>query len=479
MTTAPPTAPAGLAEDRETGAPAQAARLEAPKAPGSPVTAARYGLLLSSHVVIDIFPILLSVLIFPLKQRLDLNAWQVGFVVMATPIFSGLLQPVFARLTDKHDTRLCGPLGLAIGAVCIGSIGLAQTFWQLALLQVVGVIATGMYHPVSAALAGQSGTRLLRNGRAQALGLFTGAGMVGHAIGAKLGPWINSLNDGQGMPYLVWLIPPSLLLAVLLHVALRRMPHRHDDHHATQAAFAPGESARRWRAIAVLTAQNALRFTVNVGLLAVMANVWAKSRVLAGEAAATGASAASLADDLAIDTRAAEQSGSLGAALTIGMGVAVVISGRISKRGRERAPLLWLSVLGAAFTVVLGPLGDACHNAFGFGFLGMLPVYICWGLTSLGFFATFPIAAGLAQRLQPGHTGLVTSLMMGVGWGFSALSYPFAYALFGLVSLDDAALLEPWRINVAFAGFAALLLIAGAMTALIPRDLVAKAAETH
>ncbi|MCH7832211.1 MAG: hypothetical protein IIC55_05005 [Proteobacteria bacterium] len=75
---------------------------------------------------------------------MNLSAGQVTFVLMATPLFSGLTQPVLARLTDKHDTRLCGPLGLAIGALCIGSIGLAQNFWQLIALQIVGVLAGGM-----------------------------------------------------------------------------------------------------------------------------------------------------------------------------------------------------------------------------------------------------------------------------------------------------------------------------------------------
>ncbi len=48
-------------------------------------------------------------------------------------------------------------MGLAIGALCIGSIGLAQNFWQLIALQIVGVIGAGMYHPISTALAGREG----------------------------------------------------------------------------------------------------------------------------------------------------------------------------------------------------------------------------------------------------------------------------------------------------------------------------------
>jgi len=438
-----------------------------------------YWSLFGSHALIDIFPILLSALLWPLQERLSLTPWQVTFVIMATPIFSGSLQPFFAWLTDKHDTRLCGPLGLAIGAVSIGSIGFAQDFWQLAVMQVVGVIAVGFYHPISTALAGQAGTHLFSNGRAQAIGIFIAAGMAGHAGGSVMGPWINSLNDGRGMPYLIWLVPPSLIGALILHLRLRHVGHRHDNHTEIHASFVPGESARRWRAIGVLAVQNALRFTFNVGMLVIMLNVWAKSKLVQSGAFNPERFESAEAAQRALANAAAVQNGYLGAALTIGMGVCVLTTGRFIKRGRERGPLLYLSLIGALFAIALGPIGDAMFALGGFGPLTMAPVYLCTALTAVGFFATFPPATSLAQRLQPGHTSLVTSLMMGAGWAFSSLCAPLAFLFFGMTSVSRAPFLEPWRINVAFACFGGLLLLAGALTLLIPKDLVAKAADHH
>jgi len=463
----------------DAGAPASSAS----SAPSSTYSRARasanYWTLVVSHTVIDLFPILFTSLLWPLQERLDLTPWQVRFVIMATPIFSGLLQPLFAWLTDKHDTRLFGPVGLALSAVCIGSIGLAQTFWQLAVLQVIGVIAVGMYHPVATALAGQSGSSLLRNGRAQAIGVFICGGMVGHALGSKVGPWINSLNDGRGMPYLLWLVPPALILAIVLQLRMSKVRHRHDNHSEIRASFGPGESVRRWRVISVLTAQNALRFTVNVGLLVIMPNVWAKSKLIQSGAFTPAPGEPVQASARALAAASSVHVGSLGAALTIGMGIVVMLSGRFFQRGRERAPLLVLSLIGAFFTAALGPFADYMHAVAGFGPLAMAPVYVCTGLTAIGFFATFPIATSLAQRLQPGHTSLVTSLMMGIGWGISSLAAPFAELMFGGVNINDAPFLEPWRINMGFLGFGALLVIAGALTLFIPKDLVAKAADHH
>ncbi|MEO1128327.1 MAG: MFS transporter [Planctomycetota bacterium] len=441
-------------------------------APAQPAVglAGRYWMLVTSHGVIDIFPILFATLLWPLSDRLALTSGQVTFILMATPIFSGLLQPLFAWLTDKRDTRLCGPVGLALGAVCIGSIGFAQNFWQLIALQIVGVIGTGMYHPISTALAGQTGTRLLRNGRTQAIGIFISAGMAGHFIGAEFGP---VASKAFGMESIAWLIPPSLLLAIALHVTLRRLPHRHDNHAELHASFSPGESARRWRAVAVLTAQNGLRFIVNVGLLAVMLNVWSKSKVLAEVAAGASMTETEIAENASIHT------GSLVASLTVGMGIGVIATGRYIKRGQERTPLIILSLIGAAFAAALGPLGDWLFSVGGWSFWAMLPMYICTAGTALGFFATFPIATSFAQRLQPGHTGLVTSLMMGVGWGISSLCVPLAFLFFGLVGAKDAPMLSPMRINMGFYGFAALMVLAGMLTLAIPRDLFARVADDH
>ena len=441
-------------------------------APPTPTRArARFATLSASHAVIDIFPILFSTLLWPLRERLALSDAQVTWIIIATPIFSGLLQPFFAWLSDKHDTRLCGPLGLAIGATCIGSIGLAQTFWQLVALQIVGVIATGFYHPIATAQAGQSGSRLFANGRAQAIGLFIGAGMVGHAIGAWLGPLIN---QRFGMEHLLWLVPPSLVLAAVLHGVTRRMAHRRHDHAEVHAALSRAESARRWRAVAVLGAQNALRFIVQVGLLVVMFNVWAKSKLVQDVAA--GALAL---NEKELAAASAVESGKLATALAIGMAAGVLALGRLVRRGSERGPLLWYSFVGAAAVGCFGLAGDALHDAGGFSIVAMLPLYALSAVATLGCFSTFPVATSLAQRLQPGHASLVTSIMMGLGWGLSALSAPLAVAFFGGVSIAEAPELEPWRINVAFFGFASLLVVAGLLTLLIPKDLVARAAEDH
>ena len=189
--------------------------------------------------------------------------------------------------------------------------------------------------------------------------------------------------------------------------------------------------------------------------------------------------AVALLKNEALAEAASIQVGHLSVALTFGMGAGVLLTGRLIKRGAERGPLIYLSVIGAIFTIILGHVGDAVESGAGFGSWAMVLVYLCTALTAMGFFATFPIATSLAQRLQPGHTSFVTSLMMGAGWAMASLCVPLAYLFFGLTPIDHAPALEPWRINLGFYGFGLLLLLAGVSTVLIPRDLFARAAEDH
>ncbi len=399
----------------------------------------RFWYLNASHAVIDIFPIFTTTLMLVLEDRLRLTAGQISAVYMLTPIFSGSLQPFFAWLTDRFDTRICAPLGLLLGASCLSAMGLAQNFWQLCALIIVGVIGTGMYHPIGAALAGQIGGRA-HLGRAWALALFFAAGMVGQA----LGPIISSrINAAFGLTHLLWLVPPSAAVAVGLFFLLRRVPHRHDNHREVTAALPREERSARWTAVWLLGLQNCLRFIVNIGAL-VMFNVWAASKIPASPALA------------------AKLSGNLAAAMTVGMGVFGLLVGRYVKPGREKVCLVGVSLAGA---LSMGTLSMVGNWGVGAG-LGYWPAYGMAVLCAIGFGATIPLSISMAQRLLPGNTGLASSLMMGAGWAVSALAPVIAPVFLG-ASIKAAPSLPAGRIDAAFMWFASLLLGSALLSAMM------------
>ncbi len=396
-----------------------------------------------SHAVIDIFPIFTTTMMLVLEDRLHLTAKQIGVVYMITPIFSGGLQPFFAWLTDRYDTRVCAPLGLLLGAACLSSMGLAQNFWQLCALIIVGVIGTGMYHPIGAALAGQIGGRA-HLGRGWALALFFAAGMVGQA----LGPIISSrINAAYGLTHLLWLVPPSAVVAVGLFFLLRRVPHRHDNHREMTGLIAREERSARWVAVWLLGLQNCLRFIVNIGAL-VMFNVWAASKIPTSPALA------------------AKLSGNLAAAMTVGMGVFGLLVGRYVRQGDEKKCLIVVSLVGAVFMGALSAVGDWGVSTAGGAWWGYWPAYLMACLCAIGFGSTIPLSISLAQRLLPGNTGLASSLMMGAGWAVSALAPVIAPVFLG-ASIKEAPGLPAWRIDVAFACFGALLLGSAALTSMM------------
>lgn len=413
----------------------------------------RFAFLAAAHTMVDVYPIFFVSLIVLLTERLTLTGWQVSAVFALTPIFSGALQPFFAWFTDRLDTRVCGPLGMFLGATCITSIGFAQNFWQLIALQVVGVIGTGMWHPVSAALAGQIGGRAFPRGRGVGLALFFGAGMIGQAAGSRAAP---GMANAFGMASLAWLMIPGLLFAAGSHLVLRRVPHRHDNHAHLHASLPREESRARWRAVLTICVANCMLYTVNIGVFA-MLSVWAKSK---------------------IDTpgAAANLHGSLVAFATLGMGLAGLFATRIVPQGREKWPMVGFCAAGAACVALFGVVGDAGLRAGGDSFWRFWPAYAWATLTAVGYFATMPVSMSLGQRLLPGRTGLVSSLLMGVGWAFSSIA-PFIAPLFlGGVSLKQAHTLEGWRIDLGFAGFSLLALLAGVLYMTVDRRTIERAA---
>jgi FSR family fosmidomycin resistance protein-like MFS transporter len=414
-----------------------------------------YWIVVASHALVDVFPMFIVSLVIVLQDRLALTRGQETAVWVATPIFSGLIQPLMAWLGDRYNTRLAGPLGLAMGAVCIGSIGFAQSFWQLIVLQIVGVIGIGMYHPTAAAVAGQTGARALPYGRAFALSLFVASGMLGHTLGPIIA---TRVNDWFGMAHLAWIIPPTLVAAVMLHLATRDTPHRHHDHHELQAALSPAQARARWYIAALLSGQNALRFTVNTGMF-ILFSYWAASRI---------------PDD---PNAAAILNGNLAAALTIGMGVGALVAGRWLRPGTEKVAFAATAFGGAVFVGSINIAGDWGLAMFGGTGLVNAPAYLAASLAAVGFFSTVPPSVGLGQRLLPSHTGLVTSLLLGIGWVIGALARPYSSALLGGVKLDEAGLLTDAALNRGFAGFAVLLALSGVLALLMPAATIRDAAR--
>lgn len=400
---------------------------------------AQYWTVTGSHVIVDIYPAFFASLAIALRHDLSLTDWQVATIYASNQILSGLPQSLAAWLSDRHDTRIAGPLGLVASCVCSCLIGFAPNFWVLWGLLSVAMIGNGIYHPIAGAQAGHLGGRVLGYGRAHAVSLFFAAGMVGSVIGPLA---CTRINAGPGLKYLLVLMPLGLAGALVLRLVTRHAPHG-DRGHVVSAVFPPDERRARWGAVWLLYAGNATRFIVNTAMF-MLFNI----------------AAARMIPD---DPRAATVlNGNLVVAMTVGMGLGAIFAGKMVRPGHERGAILLLSVLGGVFTAMTNWAGHAA---------GMWAMYLCAALTSLGFASILPLTIGLAQRLLPHRTSLASSLMMGGSWGVAAVT-PILVRLFLGAPLRDAGTLPAWRIDLVFALFGVLLVLAGLVAMAMPAWLI-------
>ncbi|MCB9837772.1 MAG: MFS transporter [Phycisphaeraceae bacterium] len=430
--------------------------------PPAPLThaARRYWAVFLSHITIDLFPIFLVSLGPALKARLLLSDEQYAVFFAISPIISGLSQPLLSWISDKYNTRILGPLGLIVAALSICSIGFAQEFWHLIALQVIGMTGVGVYHPVGSAVAGRlSRAAMSRFGsarRARGIGLsifFTG-GMIGGFTGPFIASSINA-SPRLGMPWLLLVAAPAVLVGWAMWIAIRRVPHRSGrpvvEDHPEAAAAGAADLRRRWRAVWLLLAINSCRFTANVGLYFLFTK-WAMLQIVGGGALRTLTQAEGDA--------ASVLSSRLVSASTLGMTAAGLLAGWVIPAGREKKPFLWISLASAPF-IALMP------------WVGWWPMLCCAFVAALGFFMPVPPAIGLAQRLLPHATGFTGSILMGCGWAISSLG---PLGLGWLIARDHAMWLRQALgmngIELGFGAVSLLLVAAGVLSLLLPNELL-------
>ena len=366
---------------------------------------------IAAHPVLDAYAGFVPPILGILQVRCELTAFQAASLLSMGAVISGLCQPLFAWLTDRIDSRAFGTIGLAVAAASLSSIGLAHDFQSLVLLYAAGMLGVGAFHPVAAASVG----RLAGRRRSVGITLFFVAGMAGAAAGPVLSSRITALEP-HGFDLLRWLMIPGLVAAVLLHLAVRNVTHRHPAHRTL--SFSAAESRRRWRTTVGLFVGNAMRYTVYMALLYLYVR-WAHA-VMAGR----------VAEDVAgLETSrlkaAAIYCGELNAATMIGMGIGGLLAGTLVRAGREKWPLVLIPLLLAPAVALIPSTGYA----------GSLALAAAAGV---GFAAIIPVTISIAQRLLPHRTSLASSIMMGGAWAVSAVGPPAAEWAHSSLGLDRA-----------------------------------------
>lgn len=411
----------------------------------------RMWLTIVTHLVVDFFSFVMVPLMSVIEGRVGMTQGQAALILGAGAISSGLIQPIIALISDKHDTRILGTLGFLVAVICVCSVGFVSSFQQLLLLQIIGAAGIGAFHPVAAAAVGQ----LSAQRRARGLALFHAAGMIGGVLGNVVTPHYFTLMGGKtdavvGLKSLIWLCIPGLLCVIVLAWAIHGVAHRSHDAATKHAQLEPLQRKARWRVVWLLYAGNVLRFMGDMCLIQLVIR-WTETKAL------LAANAPALTE--ALRAEASQLNGPLQAAKQVGMGLGGLVIGFLIARRHEKALLLWVPMFGAVALAAMPHTGYWVHLSDISGLMAML---LCL-IAGIGYAGVVPTTIAIAQRMLPHRTSLASGLMMGGAWSIAALGPTLVQFL-----------LSRFGLNTAFAIVGAMLAISGLLALLLPNKLLAE-----
>ena len=166
----------------------------------------------SGHFVIDVLNSIVPVLLAVLATSLSLTNAQIGLALTLFTFGGSLSQPLFGWLADRFPGRptLLAGVGAAWMALWFLGITVTQTWWQILACLLIGVLGSGLFHPIGTASA--SAAHPTRAGSATALFFF--CGQIGLASGPLIAGLLFRTSGVLGvLPIcLVALLPAGLLL---------------------------------------------------------------------------------------------------------------------------------------------------------------------------------------------------------------------------------------------------------------------------
>jgi FSR family fosmidomycin resistance protein-like MFS transporter len=347
--------------------------------------------LASAHLTTDISFNFLPALMPLLIQKMNLSLALAGSLVTIRAIASFLTQPAVGYISDRTEMRLFVLFGPLVTGIFNGLLGIAPSYWSLALCLIMGGIGHSALHPQGAAMIGDIG-------RTRA-GFFMSVWMIGGTLGMALGPLMITVTVSifglRGTIY-------TVVLAVIITVFLMRFAPRS----ASRKDLADGYSLRT-------------HLFPKIGSLAVL---W----VLTVIRTATGVSFMNFLSVLLIQKGFPLFTSGLAVSLFVGGGaLGGFIGGILSDRvGRKKVMLASFLLSPVALLLFL--------KTHGIPSLGLLVIGgICiWGTASVLIVA--------AQEIAPESRTLVSSMVMGVGSGVGSILVAVTGLLGDTIGLEKA-----------------------------------------
>ena len=167
-----------------------------------------------AHLVTDIYmPVITAVLPLLIADR-GLTFFSAGLLVTAYNLTSSATQPLFGWLSDNQGRQVHVSTSLLISAAFMALIGVVTSYPLLLLCASLAAIGHACFHPNALSIVSRSADNL---NRARITALFVVGGNIGYALGPILA---GAVVFAFGLPGLLLLLPPALILAVILRYLL-------------------------------------------------------------------------------------------------------------------------------------------------------------------------------------------------------------------------------------------------------------------
>lgn len=368
----------------------------------------------AAHAVTDIYSPVLAAILPLLILEYGYSYFLAGLIVTVWNLTSSFTQPIFGWMSDRRGFGVPVKYTILICAFFISCIGLISNYWLTLLFAACAAIGHALFHPSALSIVSRLASGPNR-------GRLTSFFVVGGNIGFAIGPLIAGvLVTLWGLPGLVAMVIPGIIMALILHVIIPKgcdepqgktvldsVPNLVPD-----SASLPSISAapvkmdlRHYRGISLLITGSALRAWGIFGTVAFLPTYLSMIRGF----------------DLAM--------ANIIVSIVLMAGVAgQVIVGTLSDTYGRKELVLLFTLLAIPFfiaaLVLSGTVSLVCLILFGF---------CLW--------STFSTTVTMSHEMMPGTPGLVSGLMLGLAVGAGGLGVAVSGYIADVAGLLTAMLL--------------------------------------
>ncbi len=329
----------------------------------------------TGHFITDFYNGFLAPLLPIIVAKLNLSLTLAGLLLSIFSISNSLLQPISGFIDDRLKRNYFVVFGPIITATFMGLLGWVNQYWTLILILVMSGIGTAMFHPPGAAQVG----RLKNNRKGFSMSIFNTAGAFGVTMGTLI---IIPYTNAFGLKATIFTILAAIIFSIYSYnfcLSDRRVQTDHEHRSNIIKAVKP----HKWLLInlyliVVIRAVTVLTFS---GFIPLYLTSHGQTTVFGGVALAV----------FQFFTTAG-----------------ILIGGHFYDRVGTRITLM------ISFVFVL---------PFALLFINLPSI---WGLPFLaimGFFlsSSTPVNIILGQEIVPTQASLMSSIMMGLGWGVAGI----------------------------------------------------------